>query len=208
MRVIGLTGGIGAGKSEVSAVLSGLGAAIIDADREGHLAYRNGSIGWRRIVELFSVEMLGEDGEIDRQKLGRLVFGSPQAMAWLNAAIHPLIRQQVSQQLTDQREAGTEVVVVDAALLYQAKWDDLTDEVWAVVAPVEYVIERLKAQRGLEGWEIRRRIDAQEPVDMERRADVVITNTGTVEELHAEVRRLWYQRILGEDNGAHGREDN
>ncbi len=205
MRVIGLTGGIGTGKSEVSATLRALGAEIIDADAEAHSSYRQGTMGWRRLLEMFGDEILGRDGEIDRRKLGQLVFGSPQALARLNAAIHPLVRDRVSARLRELSENGTDVAVVDAALLYEAGWDDLTDEVWAVTAPPVQAAERLVEQRGLEDWEAQRRIDAQSPPDtVASRADVVIENAGTLEQLRETVTLLWNERILPRGDGQHG----
>ncbi len=207
MRVIGLTGGIGAGKSEAAKVLAELGAAVIDADAEGHRAYAKGTIGWRRIVEIFSPDLLNDDGEIDRGRLGALVFASPQALAWLNAAIHPLIRQQASRAINERRDAGCPAAVIDAALLYQAGWDDLTDEVWAVSASPAAVVERLRA-RGLSPEEIRRRMEAQGRVELLlTRADVLIDNSGSIEELRARIRQLWEERILRKGDLIHGRAD-
>ena len=197
MRVLGLTGGIGTGKSEVAAMLQAAGAKVIDADREGHLTYARGSMGWRRLVELFGDSVLGDDEEIDRRTLGRLVFSNPQAMAWLNAAIHPLIRERLIARLAEMRDEGTEVAVVDAAVLYEAGWDDLTDEVWLVKADPGTVIPRLAEQRGLDAAEARRRIEAQVRVHQAAdRADVVIENAGTLQELRDKVERLWKARIL------------
>ena len=149
MRVIGLTGGMGTGKSEVAAALAALGAEVIDADREGHLAYRSGTPGWQRVVERFGRDILGSDGQVDRSKLGSLVFGDPRALAALNAAVHPLIRERIEARLAELSAGGTGVVVLDAALLYQAGWNDRTDEVWVVTAPPEAAAERLRAQRGM-----------------------------------------------------------
>ena len=103
-------------------------------------AYRKGSVGWRRIVELFTTAVLDDEGEIDRQALGSMVFNDPQALALLNAAIHPLIRDRVKARLRELGDGGTEVAVVDAALLYQAGWDDMTEEVWQVIAPTSMAI--------------------------------------------------------------------
>lgn len=196
MRVIGLTGGIGAGKSEAASILAEFGAVVIDADAEGHRAYARGSIGWRRLVEIFSSGILNDDQEIDRARLGELVFANPQALAWLNAAIHPLIRQQVAQAIEQHRRNGEHVVVIDAALLYQAKWDDLADEVWAVSAPPAVVLERLQ-KRGMRPEDVRRRSEAQHDAEAALgRADVIIENDGTPEDLRERVRQLWEERIL------------
>ena len=196
MRVIGLTGGIGAGKSEAASALADFGAVVIDADAEGHRAYAKGSIGWRRLVELFSSGILNDEQEIDRAKLGQLVFANPQALAWLNAAIHPLIRQQVAQAIAQHRQNGEHAVVIDAALLYQAKWDDLADEVWAVSAPPVLTLERLR-ERGVSPEDARRRADAQgSGDDALNRADAIIENSGSLEDLRARVQELWEERIL------------
>lgn len=196
MRVIGLTGGIGAGKSEAARILAGFGAVVIDADAEGHRAYARGSIGWRRLVEIFSSGILNDDQEIDRGKLGQLVFANPQALAWLNAAIHPLIRQQVSKAIEQHRQNGEHAVVIDAALLYQAKWDDLADVVWVVSARPDVVLERMQ-QRGMTPEDVRRRSDAQGGGETALgRADAIIENSGSPEDLRARVQQLWEERIL------------
>ncbi len=196
MRVIGLTGSIGAGKSEVAAAFARLGAVVIDADHEGHQTYRKGSVGWRRIVELFTIAVLDDEGEIDRRALGSMVFNDPQALAWLNAAIHPLIRDRVKARLRELGDGGTEVAVVDAALLYQAGWDDMTEEVWQVITPTSMAIQRLVEQRGMQASEAERRIGSQSFANSNARADVVIENAGTIEQLRDTTERLWQERIL------------
>lgn len=205
MRVIGLTGGIGTGKSEVSATLRALGAEIIDADQEGHLAYRTGTVGWHRLLKIFGKDILDEDGEIERRELGQLVFGNPRDLARLNAAIHPLIKDRVSVRLRELAASGTEVAVVDAAVLYQAGWDDLTDEVWAITAPTDQMVQRVAAQRGMDSAEVQKRIAAQEPPEtIVSRADVIIGNTGTLEQLRANVTRIWKERIHLKGDRKHG----
>ncbi len=208
MRVIGLTGGIGTGKSEVAAALAKLGAEVIDADAEGHLAYRSSTAGWERVVELFGRDILDADGEVDRQKLGSIVFGDAGALASLNEVVHPLIRERIEARLAELSAGGTSVAVVDAALLYQAGWDDLTDEVWVLTAPPERVAERMRAQRGMSEHTLRRRLEAQGGAEAPaRRADVVIDNAGGLTELRDRVGRLWRQRILSEDSASHGKQD-
>lgn len=198
MLVIGLTGGIGAGKSAVAGNLERLGASIIDADREGHESYAKGTIGWRRITALFGDDMLNDDGEIDRHRLGQLVFGSAQALAWLNSAIHPIIRDRISTKLKQLEALGCKVAVVDAAVLVQAGWHDLTDEVWLVKAPAEQAAQRVSDQRGMQTWEVMGRIAAQEQmvIEAEAKAGVIIDNAGSVDELVANVERLWKERNL------------
>ncbi len=195
MYVIGLTGGIGAGKSTVAAIMADLGAEVIDADKEGHASYKRGTIGWGRIVALFGTDVLDDNGEIDRQELGSIVFGNSAALALLNSAIHPLIRDRVRQRLQQLRNGGAGVAVVDAAVLYQAGWDDLVDEVWVVTAPYAATATRLEA-RGIARSEARRRMAMQDPPEqLAARADVVIENTGSLAELQAKVTKLWNERI-------------
>jgi dephospho-CoA kinase len=196
--VIGLTGGIGAGKSVVARNIERLGASVIDADREGHESYAKGTIGWRRITALFGDGMLNEEGEIDRHRLGQLVFRSPQAMAWLNSAIHPIIRDRISTKLKQLEALRCEVAVVDAAVLVQAGWDYLTNEVWLIRATAEQAAQRVADQRGMQIWEVMDRISAQQQMVMEAeaKAGVIIDNVGSVKELAAIVERLWIERNL------------
>ena len=197
VRVIGLTGGIGTGKSEVAAQMARLGAVVIDADEEGHQTYARGTMGWGRLVALFGETLLDDNGDIDRKRLGRLVFANPQAMAWLNSAIHPLLRARIVARLTELRAQGAAIAVIDAALLYQAGWDDLADEVWVVTARDDVVVARLAEQRGLQEREVRRRMDAQElPERATERAALVIENNGSRADLIGSVERSWTERIL------------
>ncbi len=189
---------MGAGKSEVSAKLERLSASIIDADREGHASYAKGTMGWRRITELFGEDVLTEELEIDRRKLGQLVFANPEAMTWLNSAIQPIIRDRIELQLGELRNLACGVAVVDAAVLIQAGWDDLTDEVWFVKAPPDIVAERIARTRGLKAREILGRIKAQQELvqEAETKASVVIRNVGSIKELHVTVEQLWKDRNL------------
>ncbi len=198
MRVIGLTGGIGMGKGEVAAVLHSLGARIIEADDVGHQVYRRGTEGWSRVVDLFGQGVQDAGGEIDRRRLGEVVFSDSQAMARLNAALHPLIHREVQARLEELEGEGTEVAVVVAALLLEAGWRDLVDEVWVVWAPE--VVERVRQQRGLTAAQVRRRLEAQSPAEWQlQQADVTIGNTGDLGELREQVKALWQERLGGKD---------
>jgi dephospho-CoA kinase len=149
IRTVGVTGGIGSGKSSVVQVLAELGATVIDADRVGHEVYAPGTVGFDQVVAAFGPDVVGADGAIDRKRLGAIVFGDPAALARLNAVVHPLIRATVAERVAAAHAAGTAPIVVEAALLIEAKWDALVDEVWLVVARREVIEERLTQQRGM-----------------------------------------------------------
>jgi len=190
--VIGLSGGIGSGKSTVAAILAELGAFVIDADRIGHEIYRPGTEGFRRVVEAFGSGVIGADGSVDRRALGAIVFADPAALARLNALVHPLIGEEIQRRIAAARaeEAGRPIVV-EAAILIEAGWR-FFDRIWLVTVGRETAIARVRAARGLERAEVERRMGAQLP-DAERRrvADVVIANDGTPAELRARVEAAW-----------------
>jgi dephospho-CoA kinase len=198
VRTIGLTGGIGSGKSVVARLLADLGARVIDADRIGHDIYRPGSAGWSRVVEAFGEEIVARDGTIDRKKLGARVFADPQALRRLNAIVHPLMAGEIGARIAALRADGVRApVVVEAAVLLEARWDELVDEVWLVVATPELVVARLTADRGLTAEEVKRRIGSQ-ILDDERiaRSDRVIRNTGSLDDLRLAVERTWREAGL------------
>lgn len=195
MFVIGLTGGIGTGKSEVCGILSALGAAVINADLVGHEVYRPQTEGWHRIVETFGKDVLGATGAIDRKKLGAMVFSDAEALERLNTITHPRIYAKIEERIAELREEGRTVAVVEAALLIEANWTPLVDEVWVVVSDEPNVIDRLK-NRDLDDASIRARISAQ-MAQRERvnHGDVVIDNNGTLAALTQSVEQLWASRV-------------
>jgi dephospho-CoA kinase len=190
---IGLTGGIESGKSTVAQILEDLGGVVIHADAVGHEVYLPETDGWRRVTEAFGREILNPDQTIDRQKLGAIVFRDPAALKRLNAIVHPLIFAEVQRRIRQLRDAGmTAPIILEAAILIEANWLPLVDEVWLVVAGKQAVIQRLRAQRGLTPGEVARRIDAQlSDAERRRSAGVVIENQGSIEELREEVRSAW-----------------
>ena len=149
MLVIGLTGGIGTGKSEVARLLESLGAAPINADQIGHEAYTPHSETWNLVVDAFGEGILQASGEIDRRALGGIVFSDPEEMAKLNAIMHPQMASMVTDRIDSLRGDGAEVVVVEAAVLFEAGWETLVDEVWSTDSPVETVVQRLQSARGI-----------------------------------------------------------
>lgn len=197
MRSIGLTGGIGSGKSVVARMLAERGAEVIDADSVGHDIYRPGTAGWSRVVEAFGRDIVAPDGSIDRKKLGARVFADPNELRRLNSIVHPLIAGEVRDRIERARAEGrVDAVVVEAAVLLEARWNELVDEVWVVVATPELATSRIVRDRGLTAEEVRRRIGSQ-LADEERiaAADLVIRNTGTLEELRETVDKAWRKRV-------------
>ena len=130
MIVIGLTGGIGTGKSQVATILQDMGVEVINADVLGHQVYEPRTEGWREVVEAFGKDVLTPTGEVDRKKLGATVFSDPEALGRLNAIMHPRIYQMVEERLEGLKDEGRQVVVVEAALLVEANWVSLVDEVF------------------------------------------------------------------------------
>ena len=205
MLVIGLTGGIGTGKSEVTRLLGSLGAVVINADQVGHEAYKPDSESWKEVVKAFGEAILRSNREIDRQKLGIIVFGDPDQLAKLNRIMHPRMARIVSEQLESLRVQGAKVVVVEAALLFEAGWDSLVDEVWATDSPVDAVIERLQARNGMSAEEVLKRIDSQmDNSERLSRAHVIVDNGGNVADLESTVDRLWKTRVTATDSPQSG----
>ena len=195
MKVIGLTGGIGTGKSTVSQFLAELGAVILDADKAGHDALKPGTETWQEVVAAFGNQILNPDGEIDRRRLGEIVFGNPESLSRLNQITHPRIADMVKAQLEEYQRQGVDVVVLEAPLLLEANWTSLVDEVWVTVAPEPTVLKRLKKRTGLSQAESLARIRSQlSAEERTRRADVVINTDGKLDELRARVVELW-QRL-------------
>jgi dephospho-CoA kinase len=192
MKVIGLTGGIGSGKSTVAQYLVELGARHIDADKVIHEIYSPNTEGWHALVEVFGKEIVAPSGEIDREKLGEIVFNDAEAVKKLNEIVHPLGYKLAKSRLEKYREEGVEVVVFEVILLFEAGWDHLADEIWVTVVSEGTAVERLMESRGLTKEEVLARIHSQTPNEERvKRADVVINNDGTPEEMKAQVKALW-----------------
>ncbi len=197
MKTIGLTGGIGSGKSTVAEILEALGATVIHADLVGHDVYRPRTVGWRAVVAAFGDDILAADDSIDRKKLGAIVFKDPGARARLNAIVHPLIAAEVRRRINEQRARDRHApIIVEAAVLIEADWLSLVDEVWLVVADRNAIVERLGKQRSLSPEEVGARVGSQlSDEERQRHAQVVIRNTGSLDDLRARVRELWNQLV-------------
>ena len=196
VTVIGITGGIGAGKSSASAILGELGAEVIDADKAAHQVYLPDTPAWREIVEAFGEEVLAADRTVDRRKLGPKVFTDPDALQTLNRIMHGKIFAYIQGQIAYiRRTEAARVVAVEAAVLLEAGWQALVDQLWVVVAPVEAAIARLRDDRGVPEDQARARIAAQMSND-ERiaHADTVIHNAADLDALRGAIATAW-QRL-------------
>jgi len=190
--VIGLIGGIGAGKSTVAERLVELGAAVIDADRTGHEVLRKPAV-IQRLVETFGNEILGADGQIDRSKLGLLVFSNQERRRKLESIVHPVMFERFVERVKDSLgNSEFPIVVLDAAILLEVGWDGICDRIVFVDAPREVRLERLCQTRGWDEGELDRREASQWPIDKKKsRADVIIDNGTTRDACRAQVDRLF-----------------
>jgi dephospho-CoA kinase len=193
VKLIGLTGGIGSGKSTVAAMLRELGAIVIDADEATHAVYAPGTPGFDAVVRDFGPDFI-TNGQVDRRLLGALVFADDEARMRLNAIVHPLVRDWMAQRTAEAVQGGAEVVVQDVPLLFETGLERLFSSVVLVYVPQELQVERLVAGRLLPEPRARAVIAAQMPIDEKRRrAHHVIDNSGTVEQTRRQVEEMWAQ---------------
>ena len=196
MRVIGLTGGVGTGKSTASNFLQQMGAYILDADKVGHESYLPDTPAWKDLIATFGEDLLQPNREIDRKKLGGIVFNDPAALAKLNSIVHPRMRDIMERKLKELKAQGIEAVVLEAAILIEANWTPLVDEVWTTEAPEETVIRRLQERSSWTEQQIRDRIRSQlTPQERAAQAQVVIDTECSLDEVRDKLRDLWVARV-------------
>jgi len=187
--VIGLTGNIATGKSEVLRMLERLGAKVIDADALAHRLMIRGTSLWQAVVREFGEGILSPEGEIDRRKLADIVFSNPQALRRLEALVHPAVIAQVEAIIQEAREP---VVAVEAIKLIEAGMHRRCQSLWVVTCPLEQQVARLMKSRGMSREEALRRIRAQPPPEEKiALADIVIDNSRSLEETWVQVREAW-----------------
>jgi len=190
-RVVGLTGNIATGKSEVGRFLEGLGARVIDADKVAHKVMRPGGPAYEAVLEAFGRQILAADGTVDRGRLGAIVFRDPEALRRLERAVHPATRACVDELIAGAREP---VVAVEAIKLIEAGMHRRCDELWVVTAPRPLQIRRLVEQRGMSEAEAALRVDAQPPQEQKAAlADRLFVNDGGLDELEKSVRQAWQE---------------
>jgi dephospho-CoA kinase len=196
MTRVGLTGGIGSGKSTVAGMLAAKGAVIIDADRIARELVEPGGEALAELVTEFGPRILAADGSLSRAELAGMAFSDPRATERLNAIMHPLIRAEAARQLTAAQDAP--VVVYDMPLLVETGQADLVDVVVVVDVPEDVQVERAVRLRGLDEADVRRRMEVQAArEDRIAAADAVIDNSGPVEETQAAVDALWSWLVSG-----------
>jgi dephospho-CoA kinase len=191
--VVGLTGGIASGKSTVARLLAERGAHVIDADLLGHRAYEPGADAFRSVVDAFGEDIVASDGTIDRGALGQKVFGKPEELDRLTGIVWPAIRAMAAQEIEAVRSSdAAKVVVLEAAVLFEAGWQDLVDEVWVTAVDRATAVARAVARSGLAPEQVEARIDAQLTNDERKgQAQVVIENEGDEGMLVERVAALW-----------------
>ena len=197
MKLVGLTGGVGSGKSTVAEMMRELGAEVVDADEATHAVYEPGSPGFDAVVREFGNAYV-DGGRIDRSRLGELVFRDDDARRRLNSIVHPLVRDWMAQRTAEAAERGAEVVVQDVPLLFENGLERLFSSVVLVYVPEELQVERLVSGRGFAPERARAMIAAQMPIENKRGlAHHVINNSGTREETQAQVKAVWKQLAGG-----------
>jgi len=191
--VIGLTGNIATGKSVVRRMLEHLGAYTIDADALSHRAYSKGAPGYQQVIDRFGRWIINREGEIDRKKLGNLVFSDPEAMKQLESIVHPLVRQ--ATEILAKR-ATQRVIVIEAIKLLEGELRNVCDTIWVANAPEDVQVERLMRKRGLTREQALSRIQAQSPQSAKVAvANIVVTNTGSYEDLWKQVSEAWKEIV-------------
>jgi dephospho-CoA kinase len=193
--ILGLTGNIATGKSVVRKMLEHLGAYGIDADALAHRAMAQGAPGYQPVVDAFGQWIIGSDGQIDRSRLGRVVFSDAAALARLEAILHPLVRQAIDLLV---RRAPQKVIVIEAIKLLEGPLNAACDSIWVTTAPYEVQVARLVQKRGLTPETARQRIHAQAPQEAKlAQAQIVIHNAGSFEDTWRQVQAGWLKVLPG-----------
>jgi len=191
MKIIGLTGGIGSGKSTVAEFLAELGAVVMDADKIGHEVLESDEEVRRRIIETFGEQVLGSNGNIDRKKLADIVFKNHENLVKLNLITHPAIYRRMQNNIEKYRQQGVEVLIIDAPLLIEAGWATKVNELWVTIAPQEVISSRLE-RRGMSREDIQSRMRLQTPPEERVKLATLVINTDVpMDKLKNAIGELW-----------------
>ena len=202
MLLVGLTGGIGSGKSTVARMLEKRGAVVFDADVLARQAVAPGTPGFEKVVERFGPNVLAPGGGLDREALASIVFSDPAARRDLEGIVHPEVRRMFAEGCEEYRDSDR-VVVFSAPLLVETGMHTAFDLLIVVSAPLATQIERLMRDRGMAERDVQARIDAQLPLEAKAEAaDVLVDNEGTLEDLEAQVERVWRNLVTRAGSGA------
>lgn len=194
MHTIGLTGGIASGKSTVANFFREKAVPVIDADLLGHRTYEPGSDTFKAVVATFGHELVAPDGTIDRKVLGGKVFGKPEELKRLTDIVWPGIRRLAREELSELETAGNHVAVLEAAVLFEAGWEDLVDEIWVVVVDPDIAVQRLFTRNGLDEPAARARLASQlSNAERVARAHLVLENNSTLAALDERIGEAWSQ---------------
>lgn len=191
MRIIGLAGGVGSGKSTITLLLKELGATTVDLDKVGHEVLKHVDVK-NQLVKHFGDKILSTDGDINRRTLGDIVYNDKEALATLNSIVHPVIDAEINEKVREYQQQGVEVLVLEAAVMLESGRQFQVDEIWVTTASEETVLERLKDSRAFSEETVRARIKSQmSNEERAKLADVVIDNEGTLDELRQKVNLEW-----------------
>jgi dephospho-CoA kinase len=203
MITIGLTGNLGTGKSTVCGMLLKLGAGVINADTLGHELLESRGVTYDQLVDALGVSILKPGREIDREKLADITFTDEKFRALLNDITHPKLYKMAQDRIEQLKSRGAKVVVLEAALLIEAGWQTLVDQVWVTVAPEAVIVSRLKKQRKLNEEQVLARLHTQMPQESKaKQANVVIDTDCSLGELQDKVAKLWHDLHVSRQTGS------
>ena len=196
MKIIGLTGGIGSGKTSVAAKLRALGARVFDADEAAKNAVLPGTEGFFKVIETFGHQIIDADGKLNRMALAEIVFNDKESLKRLEEIIHSYVWQETDKFLNACREAGERAVILDIPLLIECGWHQKVDEVWLVALSVEKQIMRTMERSGMTAEAVQARIAAQMPLEEKKKyATLIIDNSGSWEETEKQVIAAWEKAV-------------
>ncbi len=198
--VIGITGGIASGKSTISKILKEMGAYIIDADEIGREVVQKGEKAYNEIVRYFGDDILLDSGEINRKKLGNIVFSDPEELKVLNDITHPEIVERISEKVDDLKKNEVRTIVIDAAILFEMGLNKHCDSIWLIQTDRETQLNRLMERDRFDSKNAQNRIKRQhENENNIAFADVIINNDKSLDEIKEEVKEIWDKTIEGKE---------